>query len=772
MKLIYVSIAAMAMVVVPILSRADGFIVIHDAPTVPGHFTFAPLEVTYHHVTVDINDQVATTNVDQEFYNPNGRQLEGTYLFPLPAGSHVDKFSMDVNGRMMDAELLPADKARAMYEEIVRRAKDPALLEYVGRDAFKVRIFPIEPNARKHVKIAYTQLLKSDSGMSEYVYPLNTEKFSARPLKDVSIKVNLTCAAPLKNVYCPSHTVDVRREGDRKAVVGFEDRNVRPDTDFKLIFSQDPKEVGIQLLTYRSGAEDGYFLLMASPGNDVKAEAIQPKDVAFVLDTSGSMAGAKLDQAKKALTFCLANLNERDRFEVIRFSTEVEPFFEKLVPATKENVDKAGAFVKGLKPIGATALDEAMKKALRYEHDAKRPYVVIFLTDGQPTIGETREDAIVANVEKIGGNVRVFPFGIGTDVNTHLLDRVADGTKAFSQYVLPEEDIEVKVSNFYTKIKEPVLSNVNVAFSGEGIRASQFYPTAMPDLFKGQMLVAFGRYTGHGAGAVKITGEVNGQKREFVSDVKFKEKDSADAYIPRLWATRRVGWLLDEIRMHGESKELKDEVVRLAREHGIVTPYTAYLIMEDEQRRGVPVAAQNLREMRADEYAASKAKRFYDSAKDEALMPQLRAGSQAVANADALSGLKRGENEQEGQQQYALDKASAGASLADRSRGGFGVNGPAATPMQTATTQPALGYRLASNYAQQVKVINGRAFYQNGEAWTDSTIQAKGNAKRVEVKFNSPDYFALLKEHPNVAAWMALGTNVDLLVDDTVYSVR
>ena len=160
--------------------------------------------MSYHHVTVDISDQVATTNVDQEFYNPNPRQLEGTYLFPLPEGSHIDKFSMDVNGRMMDAELLPADKARSLYEEIVRRAKDPALLEYVGRDAFKVRIFPIEPNARKHVKITYTQLLKSDSGLTEFTYPLNTEKFSARPLKDVSIKINLSCQQPLKEVKSPS----------------------------------------------------------------------------------------------------------------------------------------------------------------------------------------------------------------------------------------------------------------------------------------------------------------------------------------------------------------------------------------------------------------------------------------------------------------------------------------------------------------------------------------------------------------------------------------
>ena len=332
------------LVAAPRLAMADGFIVIHDAPpaSVPGHFSFAPLEVVHHRVSVEINDLVAVTTVEQEFYNPNNRQLEGTYLFPLPEGSHIDKFAMDVNGKMQEAELLDAGKARSLYEEIVRKAKDPALLEYAGRSAFKVRIFPIEPHSRKPVKVQYTQLLKSDAGLTEYVYPLNTEKFSARPLKDVSVRVNLTCAEPVKSVYSPSHPVEVKREGDKRAIVGFEQKNIRPDTDFKLLFSRTQKPVGVDLLTYKSGSDDGYFLLMASPGMEApKGKAVQKKDVCFVIDTSGSMAesgGKKMEQAKRALSFCLQNLNPEDRFEVVRFSTEAEPLFEKLVDASKENV--------------------------------------------------------------------------------------------------------------------------------------------------------------------------------------------------------------------------------------------------------------------------------------------------------------------------------------------------------------------------------------------------------------------------------------------------
>src|SRR5258707_1150276 len=323
---------------------------------------------------------------------------------------------MDINGTMQEAELLPADKARSIYEEIVRKYRDPALLEYAGRDAFKVRIFPIEPQKGKKIKITYTQLLKSDTGLAEYTYPLNTEKFSARPVRDVSVKINLACNQPLKSVYSPSHNVEIKRDGDKKAVIGFEDKNVRPDTDFKLIFSKTQNPIGIDLLTYRNSPDDGYFLLLASPGTNVKAENIQPKDICLVLDTSGSMAGKKMEQAKKALAFCLANLNEKDRFEIIRFSTEAEPFFDDLKPADKANIDKAQTFVTSLKPIGGTTINDPMAKALalgQKRSDAdKRPYVIVFLTDGQPTIGETSEDRILDNVKASPGgtNTRVFTF--------------------------------------------------------------------------------------------------------------------------------------------------------------------------------------------------------------------------------------------------------------------------------------------------------------------------------------------------------------------------
>jgi len=766
--LAFLLLSALAQVVM-----ADGLIIVDRPPhAVPGHFPFAPMEVSYHRVNVSIDDQVATTSVDQEFRNTTGARLEGTYMFPLPDGAAIDKFSMDIDGREMEAELLPADKARAIYEEIVRRHKDPALLEYVGKGAFRVRIFPIEPNSTKRVRLKYTQLLKSDSGLVEYTYPLNTEKFSSRPLKDVSVKVELACKRPIKSVYSPSHNVEIRRHGHRGATIGYEERNARPDTDFKLIFSRTDDPVGIDLLTYRTSPSEGYFLLLASPGMDEAAKTVQNRDVCFIIDTSGSMAGPKMEQAKKALTFCVANLNAGDRFEVVRFSTEAEPLFDGLKEASKENVDKAHAFVQSLKPIGGTAIADALGTARRIGNERSggggddRPYVIIFLTDGQPTIGETKEDAIVsAQTKSQRTTPRIFSFGIGTDVNTHLLDRLANETRALSQYVLPSEDIEVKLSSFYAKIASPVLTNVRLV-EGDGpggdaagnIRIHQVYPPQLPDLYKGDTLMVFGRYSGSGRSKVVLSGTCNGEEKRFAAEVNFTDSDRTHAFIPRLWATRRVGWLLDEIRLRGESKELKDEVVQLAREHGIVTPYTAYLILEDEAKRGVPVVQRSFRELELDTRAMRQAKEQYDSA--SASSPSLqKSGDLAVANSGSVNTLKESLNEQQAQQPLALDKFA-----------GAGGTSAAAAPGEA--SDDAAGYRMRKNYAQQVRVARGKAFYQNGNTWSDADVAARRDLKPKQVAFNSDDYFALMRSHPDAASWLSLGNEVDVVIGDTLYQVR
>ncbi len=735
----------------------------HPLPPPPRPYLFAPLEVNSHKVNVRITDQVAVTSIEQEFYNPNSQRLEGTFLLPVPKGAHLSKFTLEIDGKPVAAELLAADKARGIYEDIVRKMKDPALLEYAGRDVFKVRIFPIEPHSQRRVTLSYSQLLKSDAGLVSYTYPLSTDKFSARPIKSVSVKIELECKRPLKSIYSPSHRVDVRRQAN-KATLGFEAAEVRPDTDFQLFFTQEEGEFGVNLLTHKTSGGEGHFLLLASPGADVKEKNVAPKDVVFVLDTSGSMAGAKLEQAKKALLFCVENLNPGDRFEILRFSTEVEPLFDKLTDASKSQRARAADFIKELKAIGGTAIDDALRRALALfparVAGAARPATIIFLTDGRPTVGLTDEDQIVANVAKNDGGARVFCFGIGTDVNTHLLDKITEETKAFSQYVLPEEDIEIKVSNFVTKIKEPALMNVKITFP-EGVRATQLYPAPLPNLFKGDQLVLVGRYSGKASGKIIVEGTVNGVARKYFYDVTFSGEANEHEFIPRLWATRRVGYLLDEIRLRGESKELRDEVTDLARKYGIVTPYTAYLIVEDEKQRGVPENRRSLLQLERDPEARGQAGRFYDEFKRE------KAGDSAVAGARASLSFKLAESTADAVKLNSLAAQRANGSVAKAMParpGGLPAEMVATTPAQQSTDRIV-------RYTEQSRFVAGKNFYQNGAQWVDADAQKLPDAKRVRVQFNSPEYFDLLAKNPQALSWFAVGQNLQLLLNGTIYDV-
>ena len=661
-------------------------------------------------------------------------------MFPVPKGAHIDKFSMEIGGKSVDAELLPADKARGIYEDIVRKMRDPALLEYAGRDLFKVRIFPIEPRSRKPIKISYTELLRSDAGTVTYLYPLSTEKFSARPIKNLSVKIELKSAEPLASIYSPSHKVEIKRDGPNRAVIGYESKDEKPDTDFQLVYSSDTRDVGLRLITYKPDGEDGYFLLLAAPtlGNETKPA---PKDVVFVVDTSGSMAGAKLQQAQKALRFCVENLNADDRFEIVRFSTEAEPLFHELVLADSDHRKRANGFVDDFKPIGGTAIADALQSALKVRPDkSDRPFVVIFLTDGLPTVGTRNPEEIVANIKKATG-VRIFSFGIGSDVNTQLLDQIAEGTRAFSQYVLANEDLELKVSNFYTRIKEPALTNLRLDLSG-GVRTSKMYPSDLPDLFKGDQLVVAGRYSGAGDVEGKLTGNVGGREQTFTYKLHFDDRKTTDDYVPRLWATRRVGFLLDEIRIHGETAELRDETTELARKYGIVTPYTAYLIVEDEDRRRVPMADRSMQSMSADAATRAEVAKAWTGFKDK------KEGEDGVANARSQNAFKFA--------QQAPASIAAGSSESLR---GFAAAAPAETPATAHLSQ----------YTQQSRYVNGRAFFQNGNQWIDSNAQ--NTAKRQRVQFNSEEYFNLLTKHPEAGPWLALGQNVVLTLDDTVYEI-
>jgi Ca-activated chloride channel family protein len=548
----------------------------------------APLDMVDHKVSVVIDEQVAVTRVEQTFRNPTDRALEATYVFPVPRGAAVNKLALWIDGKEVKGEVVEAAKAREIYTDIVRRAQDPGLLEYVDSNLLRLRVYPVPPRGDQKVAVRFTAVNALDAGLIEYTYPLKADEKASRTLEKFTLDVAIRSAHAVHNVYSPTHPVTVAHEGDRVANVHFERKQAMLDRDFQLFYSLGKKDVGLTALCHRpERGEPGHFLLLVSPRAELGKAQQAPRDMVFVLDTSGSMSGAKMEQARKALTFCIDHLGAQDRFAVLSFATTVRQFADDLRPAKKGELARARKWISSLEADGGTAIDAALKAALDLRPaDTGRTFTVVFFTDGEPTVGETNPERIVQAVaDRNTSHTRIFTFGVGNDVNATLLDRLAERTRAVSTYVRPEEDIEVKVSSLYAKISHPVLTDLKLV-AGQGIKLTEVYPVQLPDLFHGGQLVVLGRYTGSGHRAITLTGKMGGQTREHVCEVSFPAKTGDErAFVEGLWARRKVGYLLDEIRRNGERKELVEEIVKLAKKHDITTPYTSSLVVPDTAPR-------------------------------------------------------------------------------------------------------------------------------------------------------------------------------------------
>ena len=547
---------------------------------IPKDRGLSPLGIKYHRATVKITERVAVTHVDQVFVNPTNRDLEATYIFPLPKGATVSDFYLYVNGRRTKGEILEKNRARNIYEGIVRRMQDPGLVEYLGRDLFQCRVYPVPKHSEQRLEIEFSQLLPYQAGVTTYTYPMRTDRASAKTLQDFTMSVSIHSKTGIKTVYSPSHQIYSRKKDDHHAVAGFEKHQALLDRDFELLYTVSDKTVGLNLLTYREDSEPGFFLLMASPKNDFQQREIIGKHISFVIDTSGSMAGAKMTHAKQALQYCLSKLNADDRFNVVRFSTDVEAFEKMPVSASQQNIQRAQNFVKRMEAAGGTAIAEALEKAIANHTKADEPNLIVFLTDGHPTVGVTEPKTIIKQVVK-GNRVKakIFVFGVGDEINTHLLDKISSENGADSTYVKPNQEIKKMLAGFYDKVSHPVLTQLNLDFGK--IHEYDVLPKKLPDLFKGSQLIVLGRYRDQGHSALVLTGKAGKKSKKFVFEGSFPKASQANDFIPRLWATRKIGYLLDNIRLGGERQELINEVITLSKRYGIVTPYTSYLVTED-----------------------------------------------------------------------------------------------------------------------------------------------------------------------------------------------
>jgi Ca-activated chloride channel family protein len=702
---------------------ADGIIIVDPPPDVPIVKLDEALAIKYHRVTVTITGQVATTRVDQVFVNDNPWAAEGTYIFPLPEGAAVSDFVMWVDGEPVRGEILEADEAREIYNDIVRRMRDPALLEYVDRRALKASVFPIPPGEERKIELEYGQVLPLDDGLVHYVYPLSTEKYSSKPLEEVVMTVDVESQVPIRTVYSPSHQVFVEREDDFSALLGFEEYDVLPDRDFELYYSVSPEDVGLSILSYKETGEDGFFLLLAAPKVEVEPEDVVAKDLIMVLDVSGSMEGEKLDQAKDAALYILDHLNPDDGFNVVAFSTGARTFSEEIEPASGREDGKE--FVEGLEAMGGTDINRALLEAAKMA-DPDRPTTVIFLTDGLATVGVEDAGKILENLaEAAPEDVRIFSFGVGDDVDTDLLDQLSIDHGGASTYVRPGQKINETVSAFYAKVNSPVLSNLEVDFGS--IKADQIYPERAPDLFAGSQLVMVGRYRNGGKTTITLSGTVNDRKVAIVYPKNNFTEEGGAEFIPRLWATRAIGSSLTEIRLHGEDQELVDAIVTLSIRYGIITPYTSFLIEEDDifSESGREAISREFGE----ELAADAAAPSSGSAAVEKAVFQ---GGMAAAEAPLTSSVT-------------LFPTSTGAD------GGVSKAEPRAV-------------------SEIVKQVGSKTFVLRDDVWTDTSFDGS-KMETVLVEFLSEEYFDLISETPVLGDYFALGERVIVVYDGTAYEV-
>ncbi|HZI19180.1 MAG TPA: VIT and VWA domain-containing protein [Pyrinomonadaceae bacterium] len=720
----------------PAEARAQGVIVPRPCVRCPVPPRPVPLPralpVKSVRIETKIAAQVATTRVEQVFRNDTGATLEGTYFFPIPETASITEFAIWEGDRRLVGEVRSREEARRIYDEIVRRQRDPGLLEYAGRDLFQASVFPIPPHSDKKLELVYTQVLKAESGTVAYRYPLGTGRNLSQITGTVSGRVEIAAREPVRNLYSPTHEVEVARRGERQAVVSFEAKAGQEPRDFQMFYTLSEADFGLTLLTHREPGKDGYFLLTISPKDDVAEREYAAKDVVFVLDTSGSMADAgKMEKARSALLFGVRSLRDGDRFNVINFAGEEHLMSAGLARANAAGKARGEEFIKDLRPVGGTNINGALVAAMRQFELSERPRLLVFMTDGLPTVGETKIERIVENARqaRVPG-VRLFTFGVGYDVNTALLDKLAAENGGVAEYVEPREDLEVKVSNFFTKINHPVLTGL--ALSTGEVVTDLVYPRELPDIFRGTQLTLVGRYR-NGADlrnvVLGLTGRTGGRERSFTyRALAFPLVERENDFLPRLWATRRVGWLMEQIRTNGEQKELRDEVVDLGTRYGIVTPYTSYLALEP----GATADGSNALPL---QNRAARPR----PAGSTAVGAEARAGG-ATAGARAPRGLDHGEaavresKRQRAQQDAERDEA-----------------GPA---------------------DDSVRKVGGKTFYLREGVWVDAEFKEEARLPETRLVFGSEEYFALAGRVPELARYLALGERVVVVHGARVYRVE
>jgi Ca-activated chloride channel family protein len=762
---------APAQILVP--EKSATVIIVHPPVRPPIHPVPRPVFSSYKirsiEVQAAVHDQAAKIRISQVFQNTGSIPVEAQFVFPIPEDAAISDLTLLYDGKELPGRLLAKDEARRIYEEIVRRQRDPALLEYLGNGMFQTSVFPIPPHSDRTVEIRYSQLLKKTGGLVDLLLPLGTFKHANQAIDSLTVGLRLETTEPLKTVYSPTHSVPIERSDEHHATGKFTLTNVTSPDDLRVLYSTQTGAVGMNLITYRPNEkEDGYFLLFASPELKAPQAAALSKTAVIVVDRSGSMSGPKIEQARQAVKFFLNQLKPGDTFNVVAYDSDVEAFQPELQRVTPETIKAANSFADGISAGGGTNIDGALKAALAMLTDDKRPSYVLFLTDGMPTVGEQNEHKIVAHAKEADKvHARIFNLGIGYDVNGRLLDRLSRDLNGQSVYVRPNENIETYVSTLAKAIAAPVLANVDVKFEFDRPQAlaappiSRTYPRKLTDLFAGEQLVWVGRYREAGSIKLTLSGDLTGKRQTYTltGELSAHSTPGANSFVEKVWATRRIGELIDEIDLNGNNHELTDELVHLSLKHGIMTPYTSFLADERVDlvdHMGLQRQAdQSLNQLHETEGVSGFQQRD--------LKRQLKSSD----NAQVLQG---------GMDMDPLPAAAPSPGLGGLRSGGAGQTKSKGGSFHAAhgwAAPHALQGSLQTADKPSVQNVADKTFYWKNNRWRDAELTAETEKDPIKVQQFSDAYFALAaNDHGRFAKYLALDGPVLVRLEGKTYLIE
>lgn len=702
-------------------------------------------------VEATIRTGVSTTQMDIYLHNSSGIRQEAQLIAPVPEGSAVRGFAYQIPGGEPKAELLPKDEARRIYMSLVSRVRDPGLAEFIGYNLIQSNVFPVEANSDQKVTLTYENILPQEGARVDFVLPRSESLSSRVPW---NITVHLKSDVPISTVYSPSHAIETDRRGQGELKVVLDKEKAMEPGPFRLSYLVQREGVAATVMAYPDPkVGGGYFLLLAGlPVVEKKDEKPVPREITLVLDRSGSMAGEKIEQVKKAAFQIISGLDAGEAFNVLAYNDTVEMLSEKALMKDKENVEKAGKFLDDLSARSGTNIHDALVEALRQTPGPGRLPIVLFLTDGLPTVGETREGAIRDAVLK--GNAhhkRIFAFGVGHDVNTPLLERISRETRAKATFVHPREDVEVKVGDVFRQLVGPVLTDARLETDGGRVR--DLLPPQIPDLFEGDQVVLLGQYTEEKPVAFRLSGKFLGKDATYKFELNPSEATTRNSFVPRLWANRKVGYLMDEIRQSGadgrraaddpKTKELVDEVIRLSKEYGILTEYTAFLIREEAR---VAEVGQPL-PLRPGKLGQGPAR---ESAGATLAVPDAR-GSMAESLARDRSGPAAVAAEEELQRQKASQHVTTWAV-------------PMLMDMMAVGEAPA---QVSERPASPVQYAADRTFHLRDGKWIDSRIldQPEKMKPKKTIEFASDEYMQLAERLAREGRAALLRLSGDILLE-------